>query len=65
MSDKKKPITETVKITENDLVVMIEGIVLEEVAKAKEKWLQEQKEAKESLIESRIAALEKKLTSEK
>lgn len=58
----RKPVNETVKITENDLVAMIEGIVLEEVAKAKGKWLQEQKEAKASLLESRIANLEKKLS---
>jgi len=62
MSNKKTPINETVKITENDLVAMIEGIVLEEVAKAKGTWLQEQKESKEALLETRIANLEKRLT---
>jgi len=65
MSNKKTPINESVKITENDLVAMIEGIVLEEVAKAKGKWLQEQKESKETLLENRLAALEKRLSTKK
>ena len=65
MSKKNTPIKESVKITENDLVAMIEGIVLEEVTRAKGKWLQEQKESKETLLENRLAALEKRLSGKK
>tara|TARA_R110000868_G_scaffold203969_4_gene451932 strand:+ start:10017 stop:10211 length:195 start_codon:yes stop_codon:yes gene_type:complete len=61
----RKTIKESVKISENDLVAMIEGIVLEEVAKAKGKWLQEQKVSKEALLENRLAALEKRLSPKK
>ena len=61
----RKTIKESVKISENDLVAMIEGIVLKEVAKAKGKWLQEQKVSKEALLENRLAALEKRLSPKK
>jgi hypothetical protein len=51
----------TVKISESDLVDLIDNIVNEAVAEKKQQWLSEQakKEAgKTSLLESKIAKLE-------
>lgn len=57
MSDKKEQ--KTIKITENNLVDLIDNIVTEAVAKNKVKWLAEQaKDDKSSLLEGRITKLE-------
>jgi len=56
----------TVRIKENDLVDLIDGIVNEAVAVKKQEWLNEQakKDAnKTSILESKINALEKKFKS--
>lgn len=53
-----------VKISENELVELIVGILTEAVAVKKKEWITEQakKEAdKSTLLENRIAALESKL----
>jgi hypothetical protein len=50
-----------VRITENDLVDLIDGIVNEAVAEKKKQWIAEQESKKDeqtSLLESRIAKLE-------
>ena len=50
-----------VKITENDLVELIDNIVTEAVSEKKKVWLAEQKKANKkanSLVESRLAKLE-------
>lgn len=67
-----KPVTKkTVRITENDLVDLIDNIVNEAVAVKKQEWINEQasKEAnKTSILEGKIAKLEaqfKALTSNK
>ncbi len=60
-----KPVTKkTVKIKENDLVDLIDGIVNEAVAVKKQEWINEQAKNgadKAALLESRLAALEAKL----
>jgi len=56
MSDKK---VKVVRMHENKLVDIIDGLVNEEVAKRKVTWLAEQKAAKETLIESEVANLKK------
>lgn len=56
MSDKK---VKVVRMNENKLVDIIDGLVNEEVAKRKVQWLAEQKSAKETLIESEVASLKK------
>jgi len=58
----------TVKITENELVDLIDNIVTETVAEKKKEWLAEQEVKKDSLLESKIAKLEatvKRLTEGK
>lgn len=58
----------TVKITENELVDLIDNIVTETVAEKKKEWLAEQEAKKDSLLESKIAKLEatvKRLTEGK
>jgi uncharacterized protein YejL (UPF0352 family) len=59
MSNEKK----TVKITENDLVNLIDNIVNEAVAIKKKEWLAEQaaKGNKNAIFEQKIAALEAKV----
>lgn len=59
MSNVKK----TVKISENDLVNLIDSIVTEAVQIKKQEWIAEQtkKGDKTSILESKIAALEAKL----
>ena len=47
-----------VRISEEKLVNMIDNLVAEEVETRKAEWLNEQKSAKESLLESRLAELE-------
>jgi vacuolar-type H+-ATPase subunit H len=57
-----------VKITENDLVELIDNIVTEAVAEKKKVWLAEQKEANkksDALLENRIAKLETLLKNAK
>lgn len=67
-----KPVTKkTVKIKENDLVDLIDGIVNEAVAVKKQEWINEQAKNganKTSVLESKVADLEakfKKLTEGK
>lgn len=59
MSNVKK----TVKISENDLVNLIDNIVTEAVQIKKQEWLAEQaaKSDKNAILESKIADLETKL----
>jgi hypothetical protein len=63
MSEKKEP--KIVKITETKLVDLIDNIVTEAVAQKKKEWLAEQtnKVSNNALLESRIAKLEKILSS--
>lgn len=60
MSKTKK----TVKISENDLVELIDNIVTEAVEVKKKEWLNEQaaKSPDKTILENRIAELEKKFT---
>jgi len=48
----------TVKITENELVDLIDNIVTETVTEKKKEWLAEQQVKKNSLLETKIAKLE-------
>ena len=59
MSNVKK----TVKISENDLVNLIDNIVSEAVEIKKQEWLNEQagKGSKNPILESKIAALEARI----
>lgn len=50
-----------VRISENKLVDMIDKIVAEEVENRKAEWLNEQKEAGNTLVESKLAELEAKI----
>jgi len=59
MSNTKK----TVKITENELVDLIDNIVNEAVNVKKEEWIAEQESKKATVLESKIAELEKKVKS--
>lgn len=68
MSNQKPVTKRIVRINENALVDMIDGIVSEAVAAKKQEWLNEQatKETeKATLLENRIAALEAKLATKK
>jgi hypothetical protein len=56
MSNTSKKI---VKITESALVDLIDNIVKEAVDKKKVEWIAEQESRKASLLESKIAKLEK------
>ena len=60
MSKEKNGI-EVVKIRESELVKLIEGIVIEAVADKKKEWITEQKTKSVSLIEQKVAALEKRI----
>lgn len=57
MSSKLK----TVKITENELVDLIDGIVTEAIAVKKKQWLAEHEAKKGNVLESKIAKLEAKI----
>jgi hypothetical protein len=59
MSNVKK----TVKISENDLVNLIDNIVTEAVQIKKQEWISEQAEKgnKNAILESKIAALEARI----
>ena len=48
----------TVKITENELVDLIDNIVTETVTEKKKEWLDEQQVKKNSLLETKITKLE-------
>lgn len=50
-----------VRISEEKLVDMIDKIVAEEVENRKVEWLNEQKKANNSLVESKLAELEAKI----
>jgi len=52
-----------VKITESELVDLIDKIVSETVTEKKKQCIAEQKEAKESILESKISQLEAKVKS--
>ena len=47
-----------VRISENELVELIENIVNEAVAEKQNQWIAESKEAKTTLLESKVAKLE-------
>jgi hypothetical protein len=51
----------TVKINESALVDLIDNIVTEAVEKKKVEWIAEQENKKASLLESKIANLEKSI----
>jgi hypothetical protein len=53
--------SKTVKITENELVDLIDKIVNETVSVKKKQWIAEQKKAQNTIIESKVAALEAKV----
>ena len=60
MSDKVK--TKIVKISENELVTMIEGLVQKGISEGKEKWLAEQATSSNQKLEETIEKLiDKKL----
>ena len=62
MSNTKK----IVRISENDLVVLIENIVNEAVNEKKKQWIAENTKSNTSLLENKVAKLEaivNKLTS--
>ena len=63
MSEKKEQ--KIVRIPENKLVDLIDNIVTEAVSQKKKEWIAEQavKDSSTSLLESRIAKLEKLLAS--
>ena len=63
MSEKKEP--KIVRIPETQLVDLIDNIVTEAVAQKKTEWLAEQasKDSTNSLLENRIAKLERLLSS--
>jgi hypothetical protein len=51
--------TKIVKINESALIDLIDNIVKEAVSKSKTTWIAEQESKKTSLLESKIARLEK------
>tara|TARA_R110000796_G_scaffold61077_2_gene141370 strand:+ start:15869 stop:16060 length:192 start_codon:yes stop_codon:yes gene_type:complete len=51
----------TVKITENELVDLIDNIVSEAVVEKKKEWLAEHKASQGTILESKIAKLEAKV----
>ena len=53
--------TKTVKITENELVDLIDNIVNEAVTEKKKVWIAEQSAKKATVLENKIAQLEKKV----
>lgn len=60
MSKQKKG-TQTVRINESELVKLIEGIVTEAVADKKKEWITEQKKQSATILEQKVAALEKRI----
>jgi hypothetical protein len=59
MSNTKK----TVRITENELVDLIDNIVNEAVGVKKTEWIAEQESKGATVLENKIADLEKKVKS--
>ena len=57
-----KKAVKTVRITESELVGLIEKIASEAVVQEKEKWIAEQAEKGGNLLESKLATLEKKVS---
>lgn len=53
--------SKTVKITENELVDLIDNIVTETVNEKKKQWIAEQKKSQEAILESKVAELEAKV----
>jgi hypothetical protein len=53
--------SKTVKITENELVDLIDKIVNETVTEKKKVWIAEQKKKNAAILESKVAALEAKV----
>ncbi len=51
----------TVRVTESELVELIDKIVNEAVGEKKKRWIAEQRKAKKSLLETRLAKVESKL----
>lgn len=51
----------TVKITENELVDLIDNIVNEVVTEKKKEWIAEQEAKSATLVENKIAELEAKV----
>jgi hypothetical protein len=51
----------TVRVTESELVDLIDKIVNETVGEKKKRWIAEQRKAKKSLLETRLAKVESKL----
>ena len=58
MSNTKK---KTVKITESELVDLIDNIVSEAVVEKKKEWIAEQETKQATVLESKIAELEAKV----
>ncbi len=66
MSNIKPTAKKTVKIKEADLIDMIDGILQEAVAEKEKQWIAEQAKKennKTSILESKIADLEKKFNT--
>ena len=53
--------SKTVKITENELVDLIDKIVNETVTEKKKQWIAEQKKNNAAILESKVAELEAKV----
>ena len=63
MSNEKQTPKKTVRIKEGHLVDLIDKIVSEAVAIKKKEWLAEQAVNKNTVLENKIASLEKKLNA--
>jgi hypothetical protein len=63
MSKKTTETKKTVKITENELVNLIDNIVSEAVAEQKKVWIAENETKGGALLESRIKDLESKIAA--
>tara|TARA_Y100001938_G_C7945334_1_gene356480 strand:- start:485 stop:670 length:186 start_codon:yes stop_codon:yes gene_type:complete len=50
-----------VKITESELVDLIDKIVTETVSEKKKQWIAEQKKSQETILENKITELEAKV----
>ena len=62
MSNTKQTPKKTVRITENELVNLIDNIVNEAVSVKKQEWVNEQaKKGTNSILEGKLAALEAKV----
>jgi hypothetical protein len=64
MANKVTPTKKVVRLSENALVDLIDGILNETISVKKQEWLNEQKKAqtnKTAILESKVADLEKKI----